>query len=188
MPPGGGMGAWAACTSRHVYSVPQNSFPLPAGTLLIKRNNQRRGTPGSPFCLLLAHRVEPYPVSLAVEKQGVARPFLKSNSRLRMPGRAGSTISSARFCVRHSPSFGTPSAGLRNSLKDRKRRGLSAQTSSPSRLRRTAPSVPRGYPSDSRNATLPEKVPPAGQSVLCFEKGSNRTYRRSKSLCTFFMN
>jgi hypothetical protein len=25
------------------------------------------------------------------------RPFLKSNSRLRMPGRAGSTISSARF-------------------------------------------------------------------------------------------
>jgi len=102
------------------------------------------------------------------------RPFLKSNSRLRMPGRAGSTISSARFCVRHSPSFGTPSAGLRNSLKDRKRRSLSAQTVLALRLRRTAPSVPRGYPSDSRNATLPEKVPPAGQSVLCFEKGSRR--------------
>ena len=63
----------------------------------------------------------------------------------------------------------------RNSLKDRKRSSLSAQdflALSPY----SAPvlSVPRGYPSDSRNATLPEKVPPAGQSVLCFEKGSRR--------------
>ena len=115
-----------------------------------------------------------------------SRPFLKSNSRLRMPGRAGPTISSARFL---SPSLTLLWDSLRqvsrNSLKDRKRRGLSAQdflALSPY----SAPvlSVPRGYPSDSRNATLPEKVPPAGQSVLCFEKGSKEAETSAAEGCS----
>jgi hypothetical protein len=41
------------------------------------------------------------------------------------------------------------------------------------RLRRAAPSVPRGYPSDSRMLKLTEKIPP-GESLLYVAERHNQ--------------
>ena len=73
------------------------------------------------------------PISMTSKR---SRAFRKIDSRLweRAPV---STLSSAALVPRLSPAVRAPSTRLRNSLKDRKRRGLSAQTVLGVRLWRT---------------------------------------------------
>ena len=75
------------------------------------------------------------------------RPFLKSNSRLRMPGRAGSTIF-LRSLLRPSLTLLWDSLRQvsRNSLKDRKDAVFQLKTSSPSRLKAHRSFRPKGVP------------------------------------------
>ena len=93
------------------------------------------------------------------------RPFLKSNSRLRMPGRAGSTISSARFL---SPSLTLLWDSLRwlsgTRCKTAKDAVLQLRQSSPCALRRTAPLRLKEATREPSACYAQEKITP-GQSL-----------------------
>ena len=79
--------------------------------------------------------------------------------------RAGLHRSHRSLVLRLSPALTTPPAGLRNSVKGRKRRGLFPQTVlEPSASRRTAAPVARRVPERFRKARLWKRFRPASVS------------------------
>ena len=145
------------------------------------------------------YRFVRFPCTSAINLNNLAnRPFLKSNSRLRMPGRAGSTISSARFL---SPSLtlqllgfsapstgkacgafpltlaslgcalGLPPLGCGTRCKTAKDAVFQLKTSSPSRL-----TAHQSFPSQEGTRVTPamqrfrKRFRLVSHSVLCFEK------------------